>query len=122
MPNFVWLYFSLNGRITRKAYWLLYMLPSFALGYAAYWVASTFDVNEFVESVVIFGFLWPSIAIQAKRWHDLDMSGWWILVNLLPFVGALGALIVNGFMPGTPNKNRYGPPSNNVVSAVADDL
>ena len=117
MPHFVWLYFSLKGRLTRKGYWFLYILPAIALGLGAYWLGSTYGANEVVDPIVTFGFLWPSIAIQVKRWHDLDMSGWWVLVNLVPIVGSLGALIANGFMAGSQNENRYGPPSNNVGNA-----
>ena len=54
-------------------------------------------------------FLWPALAIQAKRWHDVDKSAWWILINLVPAVGGLIALVFNGFVAGTPATNRFGP-------------
>jgi uncharacterized membrane protein YhaH (DUF805 family) len=54
-------------------------------------------------------FLWPALAIQAKRWHDVDKSAWWILINLVPAVGGLVALVFNGFIAGTPGANRFGP-------------
>ena len=50
---------------------------------------------------------WSLIAIQVKRWHDRDKSGWWILINFIPIVGAW-ALIENGFLRGTEGKNRFG--------------
>jgi len=58
-----------------------------------------------VLSVVI---LWSSIAIQVKRWHDIDQSGWWVLINFVPFFGSICTLVVNGFFPGTEGKNRFG--------------
>ena len=54
--------------------------------------------------------LWPSLAVCAKRWHDVDKSAWWILISLVPFVGGIIALVFNGFIPGTPGTNRFGPP------------
>ncbi len=49
----------------------------------------------------------PSLAVQVRRLHDFNISGWWILVCLIPY---LGALIVLVFMlwPGTSGPNRFG--------------
>ena len=52
--------------------------------------------------------IWPSLAGQAKRWHDVDMSAWWILIGRVPAVGGLIALVFNGFIGGTPGPNRSG--------------
>jgi hypothetical protein len=51
---------------------------------------------------------WSVIAIQVKRWHDRDKSGWWILINLVPIIGSIWALIDNGFLRGTEGMNRFG--------------
>lgn len=58
--------------------------------------------------------LWPALAIQAKRWHDRDKSAIWILINFVPFIGGLWALIENGFLAGTDGDNHYG--SNPLIS------
>ena len=108
MPNLVWLYLSLKGRITRSDYWMLYILPALVVGLASFWVASIYDKVDLVGDVVTLGFLWPSIAIQVKRWHDVDKSGWWVLINLIPVIGTIWALIENGFMSGAPGENRFG--------------
>jgi uncharacterized membrane protein YhaH (DUF805 family) len=59
--------------------------------------------------LVSLAFLWPALAIQAKRWHDVDKSAWWILINLVPVVGGLIALVFNGFIAGSPASNQFGP-------------
>ena len=48
------------------------------------------------------------MAIQAKRWHDHDKSALWLLINLIPYIGPVWALIENGFKPGTSGANRFG--------------
>ena len=58
---------------------------------------------------LFFMLLWPFLAVQAKRWHDRDLSAWWILIHFIPVVGPIAALIVNGFLRGTDGENRYGP-------------
>jgi uncharacterized membrane protein YhaH (DUF805 family) len=50
---------------------------------------------------------WPSIAISAKRFHDSDMSGWWVLLNFVPG-GTLIVFIMNGFFRGSGGANRFG--------------
>ena len=52
---------------------------------------------------------WPCIAISVKRLHDIDFRGWWVLVNLVPGIGSLVMLVVNGVVPGTQGPNRFGP-------------
>jgi uncharacterized membrane protein YhaH (DUF805 family) len=54
--------------------------------------------------------LWPSLAVSVKRWHDVDKSGWWVLIGLVPAIGGLIALVFNGFIAGTPGPNRFGSP------------
>ena len=52
--------------------------------------------------------VWPALAVSVKRWHDRDRSGWWVLLNLVPVIGWLWALIDNGFLRGTAGPNRFG--------------
>lgn len=60
--------------------------------------------------VVILAFLllWPSLAIQVKRWHDRNKSGNWILLNFIPIIGFLWVTIELGFLKGTDGNNIYG--------------
>jgi uncharacterized membrane protein YhaH (DUF805 family) len=55
----------------------------------------------------------PAILVYIKRWHDRDKSGWWMLILLIPIVGAIWFLVELGFLPGTPGPNRFGPPPSN---------
>lgn len=107
--NIVWLLFSFDGRISRQPYWLFFsasialvLIPEFIFFGVDTEAADTF-VN--IASLV---FLWPALAVQAKRWHDRDKSAWWILINFIPFIGPLWALVENGFLAGTAEENRFG--------------
>jgi uncharacterized membrane protein YhaH (DUF805 family) len=51
--------------------------------------------------------LWIFWAIQ--RAHDLDRSGWQVLLMLIPVLGMIWGFIWV-FGRGTPHTNRYGPP------------
>ena len=49
----------------------------------------------------------PSLALQVRRFHDLDKSGWFVLFNLIPAIGPLIVLVIT-CLPGTTGANRYG--------------
>ena len=53
--------------------------------------------------------LWVSLAVQIKRWHDLDKSGWWMLIGFVPVVGPVWSFIETGCIRGTVGSNEYGP-------------
>ncbi|MGA9342491.1 MAG: DUF805 domain-containing protein [Rhodanobacteraceae bacterium] len=115
------LLFSFEGRVGRGPYWALFVLSLLVFGGLA--VVRVMSVMHSLDSpdpaaagggaslaITILGlaFLWPALAIQAKRWHDVDKSAWWILIGLVPLVGGLIALVFNGFIAGTPGSNRFG--------------
>lgn len=105
---------SFNGRIGRKAFWLSMLAMVVIYAVPLMFGAVTVDPETQVPGyawwywIVILLLLWPSLAIQAKRWHDQDRAAWWILIGFIPFVGGLIALIMCGFIAGTPGPNRFG--------------
>jgi len=50
----------------------------------------------------------PTLAVTVRRLHDVDRSGWWIFINLIPLIGFI-VLLVFAVTDGTPGSNRYGP-------------
>lgn len=63
-----------------------------------------------IAAIVGLLIIWPSLAIQVKRWHDRDKSGWWVLIGLIAVIGGIWVLVECGFLPGTAGTNRFGPP------------
>jgi uncharacterized membrane protein YhaH (DUF805 family) len=49
----------------------------------------------------------PLLAVEVRRLHDQDRSGWLVLLNLIPYVGFV-AVFVMMLLPGTPGPNRFG--------------
>ncbi len=129
------LLFSLEGRITRAGFWLgtlltwgvsLGILLGVSLGIllagCILWFATNQAAGLIADLlvsfiVVIVGlvgmaglvfFFWAAVAINAKRLHDHNLSGWWQLMFLIPAVGPLGAVIVLGIIPGKSTANDFG--------------
>lgn len=108
--DIVQLFFSFRGRISRKPFWIA-MLP-LSIGYAVADVM-TESADESIEGLgylVMIALIWPSLAVQIKRWHDRDKSGWWYLICMVPIIGPFWLFIELGFLRGTSGANRYDLP------------
>lgn len=103
------MFFSFHGRISRRQYWLWGVLALLGFALLAFALLGIARVKPHkAELIVNLLLLWPALAVSVKRWHDRNKSGWWVLVNLVPVVGWLWALVENGFLRGTDGPNRYG--------------
>ncbi len=107
--SLVQLYLSVKGRIPRRTYWLhgvLSMLLLFIVLNALLVIANVDkDTSGKLANLV---FLWPLIAISAKRQHDFNFSAWWALVHFVPAVGSMLLIAIDGSVPGTQGTNRFG--------------
>ena len=103
------LYLGLQGRIPRRTYWLHGVLSLLLLGVV---VNALLDIarvdGDTAGKLVNLVFLWPLIAVSAKRQHDFNFSAWWTLIHFVPVVGSLILIVVDGIMPGTHGSNRFG--------------
>ena len=101
------LYLGVKGRIPRRTFWLHGVLSLFLM---MVFVNALLDIarvdDDVAGKLVNLVFAWPCIAVSAKRLHDFNFSGWWLLVNLTG-IGLLVMLVV-GLMPGTRGPNRFG--------------
>nr|WP_232243107.1 DUF805 domain-containing protein [Paenibacillus sp. GSMTC-2017] len=99
-------YVTFTGRARRKEYWL-FVLVNAIIGTLLY--SLTFISESLVFLYWIYGiavFL-PSLAVLVRRLHDTNRSGWWFLINFVPFVGWI-VLLVFLCLDGSPGTNEYG--------------
>jgi uncharacterized membrane protein YhaH (DUF805 family) len=47
------------------------------------------------------------LSLLVRRLHDIDRTGWWVLIGLVPFGGIV--LLIFSLLEGTPGPNRYQP-------------
>jgi uncharacterized membrane protein YhaH (DUF805 family) len=112
--DFKWLLFSFEGRLNRLPYWGV-ALVMLALGIGLNFAVGDLGAEQplttgpsILETLVLLLVFWIGLAVQVKRWHDRDKSGWWALINLVPLIGAIWVLIECGFLRGTSGRNRFG--------------
>jgi len=105
------IFFSFEGRVGRKTWWLYGVLAILGLSLIGTALLRIAGVSERSAEVAVNALLlWPALAVSIKRWHDRDKSAWWVLVSLVPLIGWIWVLVENGLLRGTNGDNRYGPP------------
>jgi uncharacterized membrane protein YhaH (DUF805 family) len=107
--------FSFHGRISRYQYWVQYFLPYILLSVmltVADMAAGSYDSQTglgLLSSIFSLVALWSSLAIGVKRCHDRDRSGWFLLLYLIPIIGAIWLFVELGCLRGSIGGNRFGP-------------
>ena len=105
-------YVGFDGRARRKEYWMFYLfnvIISVVLaiidGVVGLKTSSGFGM---LVGLYLLAVLLPGIAVTTRRLHDVDKSGWWQLITLIPLIGAI-LLIVWMATAGNSSSNRFGP-------------
>ena len=99
-------YADFNGRARRKEFWM-FALISFIIAVILSVVDGMIGVPV-LGAIYALGVLLPSIAVGARRFHDIGKSGWWLLIGLIPLLGGL-ILIIFFVLDSNPGDNKYGP-------------
>ncbi len=108
--------FDFTGRARRKEFWnfiLIYLLVLMSLGIAES-LTNVIKVEigmglhiGLLNGIYILLMLCPTLTVTTRRLHDTNRSGWWQLINLVPFAGFIVMLIFTS-EDGCPGENQYG--------------
>ena len=106
-------YAVFKGRARRKEYWyfaLFNIIVSFVLGVVDVLTGSfsSEDGMGLLGAIYSLAILIPAIAVSVRRLHDTGRSGWWLLIILIPLIGAI-ILIFFTVQDSKPEENKYGP-------------
>ena len=138
-------YADFKGRSRRKEYWSFFLLSMIVMVVIMALRSATGPsmMEVMAENpdnpLAIYGWmyggvgmllaLWtlatfvPNIALNVRRLHDRDMSGWWLLGffvgMIIPIINIVASIayLVFMFLPGTAGPNRFGPDPKNPTSA-----
>lgn len=109
-------YANFNGRARRAEYWWFVL--------ANIIVSIVFQIIDGIIGLPIFGGLYglavliPAIAVTVRRLHDVDKSGWFILLAFIPLVNFY--LIYLLVIEGTRGQNQYGSDPKNQYNEMND--
>lgn len=120
--NIFWKFFSFKGRLGRWQYFKYTLIVYIVFGPPLYWsyLQLVDNTKQMLPAAVLSWCLvlivWSSLAIQARRFHDLEKSGRWVLLNFLvmPDGGTLSTIASWALsiwllvFKGTDGPNEYG--------------
>jgi len=94
-------FFSIEGRITRSAFWLRYLLiGTLNLFWEFIYEISDSQVFAILNLLIVIAIAITVIIQGVKRMHDVNKSGWFFLIPIYN--------IILSFTDGTPGSNDYG--------------
>ena len=107
--------FSLKEYYTRLQWWKITIVVAFVepiLILTMFFIRDSFSPVFswlLIPLFLIIGLtlFWVGIASSVKRFHDINMSGLWVLLHLVPGIGSFIVFILNGFIVSKSPGNKY---------------
>ncbi len=102
-------YAHFQGRAIRSEYWfwILFCIIGNAIFRLLDSVLFANMQGQPISWLFALATLLPTIAVAARRLHDQDRSGWWLLLAMIPLIGQL-IVIYWLIQPGTDGPNQFG--------------
>ena len=105
-------YAVFSGRARRKEYWMFFLF-NLIITVALTLIEQMAGIAPEPGQSVLAGLyslavLIPGLAVAVRRLHDTGRSGWWLLIGLVPILGAI-VLLIFLVLDSEPGENAYGP-------------
>ncbi|HEX8614480.1 MAG TPA: DUF805 domain-containing protein [Telluria sp.] len=119
VPNML----QMTGRIGRVRYlvycWLVPFVILFLAGVAFVFLFRFIGpIMSFLSFVLWIPAVFAVFVVTRRRLHDLNLSGWYGLLQLVPLVNLVFGLWLV-FAPGTEGANEYGLPARDVFGPMS---
>ena len=99
-------YAVFNGRAQRKEYWM-FLLFNIIISVVLTIFENLIGLQSILSTIYSLAVLLPGIGVSIRRLHDTDRTGWWLLLSLIPIIGAI-VLLVFMAQDGQADENQYG--------------
>lgn len=96
-------YVDFAGRATRTQFWM-FNLFVFIIAFVISFIGGLINL-PILSVIVMLAFLLPSLGISVRRVRDLGISGWFILIALIPVIGGIALLV--GYCLPTDSLKKY---------------
>ena len=99
-------YVGFSGRAQRMEFWM-FTLINYVIMIGLYIIDIVVGLG-FLGALYALAVLLPNIAVGVRRLHDTNRAGWWLLIGLIPLIGAI-VLLVFFIQDSQAGPNEYGP-------------
>lgn len=107
-------YAEFSGRSRRMEYWM-FLLGVVIVAIILSIIESILGLSGMVGGfygpltlLLVLAIIIPGIAVQVRRFHDQDKTGWLVLLGFIPIIGGIIVLVFM-CLEGTKGPNQYGP-------------
>ena len=100
-------YAEFNGRARRSEYWYFVLINIIIISIVIYLVDAGIGSFGALGIIYSLGILIPGLAVGLRRLHDTGRSRWYLLLVLIPLIGAV-SLIVFMVQDSIEGQNEYG--------------
>ncbi|SFL93152.1 DUF805 domain-containing protein [Salibacterium qingdaonense] len=100
-------YAVFRGRARRTEYWM-FTLINFLIALILTGIEAMMAIPAVLTSIYGLAVLLPSLGVLIRRLHDTGRTGWWFLIQLIPFIGSI-VLLVFMCLDSQEGTNEYGP-------------
>lgn len=105
-------YFNFKDRTTRKDFWMTVLIGivistvlSIVVGFIA--KVTKLKIYDIIIGLYTLVLFIPSLAQLVRRMHDVNKSGWYVLLDLIPIIGWILVLVAM-CSPSVDENNNYG--------------
>ena len=105
-------YATFSGRARRKEYWYFYLFQivlGLGIGVVLGIAGISDDGMDVISGLLSLAFLLPTLAVGARRLHDVNRSGWWMLIAFT-IIGLI-PLFIWSVSETKPESNKWGQPA-----------
>ena len=95
--------FSYSGRASRSEYWW------FQLYYTSLYILIFFVKQQnlvLIVTLLVVINIFPGLAVGCRRMHDINKSGWWISLMIVPIFNLYILYLLT--TEGSKDENRFG--------------
>ena len=108
-------YTGFSGRTTRREFWQFIIINTLVVALIGL-VEKIIGMDDgFFSSLYAIALICPDIALNTRRLHDVNKSGWWQLALAVPLLN-LYVIYLAWFKAGDAGENKFGAP----VAAAGD--
>jgi uncharacterized membrane protein YhaH (DUF805 family) len=115
-------YANFNGRARREEFWF-YNLAGLIISIVLMIIDQVSGLTFGVAKTGILGLVYglavflPGFAVSVRRLHDINKSGWLLLIILIPLIGAIWLLVLF-CKEGDQGRNGYGEDPKNIFDEM----